>query len=325
MTEPRDILLHLYRGMVVIRLCEEALIEPIISGAIRCPCHLYSGQEAIAVGLCANMTDEDYVFSNHRSHGHFLAKGGRIDALFAEIYGRSAGCSRGRGGSMHLSDPEKGMMGSAPIVAGTVSLALGSALASLIRREHRVSVSFIGDGATGEGVLYEAMNFASLKKLPIIFACENNFYATHMPICECRTGSEISNIAQPFGIASMCIDGNDVLEVYRQTREAIAQCRRGEGPVFIEFTTYRHMGHVGPNDNIQGTLTDIRPKQEIELWLQKDPVTRFEKYLLHTGMATDAELKKMQEAIRKEIDASHRLAMQSPLPGESELLAYVFK
>jgi len=324
-TEPKDILLDLYRGMLTIRLCEEALIEPITSGAVRCPCHLYSGQEAIAVGLCANLTDEDYVFSNHRSHGHFLAKGGRVEALFAEIYGRSAGCSRGRGGSMHLSDPEKGMLGSAPIVAGTISLALGAALASFIRRERRVAVSFFGDGATGEGVLYEALNFASLKKLPMIFACENNLYATHMPICECRNCTDISPVAPPFGIAAVCVDGNDVLEVYRQTREAVEQCRRGEGPVFIEFMTYRHKGHVGPNDNIQGTLTDIRPQQEIEQWLDKDPVARFEKYLLRTGMATDAELKKMQEAVGREVDASHELAMQSPLPGESELLAHVFK
>ena len=182
--------MNLFRTMVRIRMCEESFVDPILSGEIRCPVHLYTGQEAVAAGVCAALENEDYVFGNHRSHGHFLAKGGRMQELVAEIYCRETGCSRGRGGSMHLIDPAVGMLGAAPIVAGTISLALGAALASSIRRG-RVSVSFFGDGATGEGVLYESMNFASLRKLPIIFACENNFYATHMPIRDCRVGSNI--------------------------------------------------------------------------------------------------------------------------------------
>ncbi|MEN6508299.1 MAG: thiamine pyrophosphate-dependent dehydrogenase E1 component subunit alpha, partial [Smithella sp.] len=156
--------------MLRIRFAEESFVDPILRGEIRCPCHLYSGEEAIAAGLCASLNDRDYVFGNHRSHGHFLAKGGSLQELVAEIYCRETGCSRGRGGSMHLIDPAVGMLGAAPIVAGTISLAVGAALASSIRRDKRVAVSFFGDGATGEGVLYESMNFASLRKLPIIFA-----------------------------------------------------------------------------------------------------------------------------------------------------------
>ena len=179
MNYSKSLLEKLYRIMVRIRFCEESFVQPILAREVLCPCHLYSGEEAIAVGICASLNDEDYVFGNHRSHGHYLAKGGGMNQLVAEIYTRETGCSGGRGGSMHLIDVEKGMLGSAPIVAGTISLAMGAALASSIRKDNRVTVSFFGDGATGEGVLYESLNFAALKKLPIIFACENNFYATH--------------------------------------------------------------------------------------------------------------------------------------------------
>jgi acetoin:2,6-dichlorophenolindophenol oxidoreductase subunit alpha len=175
----KKLLKNLYKRMILIRICEESFVEPILSDEVRCPCHLYSGEEAVATGICASLTDRDYIFGNHRSHGHYLAKGGGLKELVAEIYCRESGCSCGRGGSMHLIDPEKGVLGVAPIVAGTVSLALGAALASSIRRDDRVTVSFFGDGATGEGVLYESLNFAALKKLPIIFVCENNLYATH--------------------------------------------------------------------------------------------------------------------------------------------------
>jgi len=167
----KDFLCDLYKTMGRIRYCEESLVDPILSGEIKCPVHLYSGEEAIAVGVCAALEKNDYIFGNHRSHGHYIAKGCDLKALFAEVFGKEAGCSRGRGGSMHLIDPENGMMGSAPIVAGTISLALGGALSSQIRDDKRVTVSFFGDGATNEGVLFESLNFAALKKLPIIFVC----------------------------------------------------------------------------------------------------------------------------------------------------------
>jgi len=284
--------------MLRIRLCEESLVEPIMSGKIRTPCHLYSGEEAVAAGLCVSLTDDDYLFGNHRSHGHFLAKGGSMQEMMAEIFCRETGCSLGRGGSMHLIAPEVGMMGSAPIVAGTISLALGAALAASIRKEKRIAVTFFGDGAAGEGVLYESMNFASLKKLPLIFACENNFYATHLPIRECRKTSEIYRIAEPFCIKTVVVDGNDVLAVYEAGKEAVEQCRSGKGPIFMEFLTYRFRGHVGPDDNIQGSHTDIRPKEEVEEWLRRDPILLFEEYLLDNKLFDIAAL----ENIRKEAE-----------------------
>jgi len=318
-------LINLYRKMLEIRLCEESFVDPILNGEVRCPVHLCSGEEAIAVGVCAELEDTDYVFGNHRSHGHFIAKGGKINELVAEIYGKETGCSRGRGGSMHLIDPEVGMLGAAPIVAGTISLALGAALSSRIRNETRVSVSFFGDGATNEGVLFESMNFAALKKLPIIFVCENNFYATHMPVSECRPDCNIVEIAKPFGIQNSRVNGNDVLEVYEAAKKGIASCRTGQGPFFIEALTYRLRGHVGPDDNIQGTHTDIRPPEEIDLWKKKDPIHNFEKRLLNYGVLSEVEIIEIMNEVNQAVRDAHVLATESSYPQESELNSYVFK
>lgn len=321
----RRLLENLYRTMVRIRLCEESLVEPILKGEVRCPCHLYSGQEAIAAGICACLNKDDYVFGNHRSHGHYLAKGASMFEMVAEIYGREAGCSRGRGGSMHLIAPEIGMLGAAPIVAGTISLAMGAALASSIRQDNRVAVSFFGDGATGEGVLYECLNFAALKKLPLAFVCENNFYATHMPVRDCRVENNIYKIGEPFCISSFEVDGNDVLQVYEIGRTAIEQCRKGLGPVLIECQTYRFRGHVGPDDNIQGDHTDIRPPAEVQSWLQKDPITRFEEYLLNHEMVDREFLQSVWDEVNQEVAQAHALAKQSPLPEPKDLTSYVFQ
>ncbi len=322
---PRELLEHLYRAMVRIRFCEESLVEPIVKGEVRCPCHLYSGQEAIAAGICASLNEDDYVFGNHRSHGHFLAKGGSMAEMVAEIFGCETGCSRGRGGSMHLIAPEHGMLGSAPIVAGTISLAMGAALASAIRQDNRVAVSFFGDGATGEGVLYECLNFAALRKLPLIFVCENNFYATHMPIRECRVENSIYKVGEPFCITSYEVDGNDVLKVFEAGRNAVNQCRNGMGPVFIECLTYRFRGHVGPDDNIQGSHTDIRPREEVESWLQEDPIKRFEDYLLSNRLTDKETLDQINLQAEQEVAQAHLFAKESTLPEEKDLARYVFK
>jgi len=321
----KSFLENLYRTMIKIRLVEESFVEPIVKGEIKTPCHLYTGEEAIATGVCATLNLDDRVFGNHRSHGHYLAKGGSLKKMVAEIYSRKTGCAKGRGGSMHLCAPDVGMMGAAPIVGGTISLAVGSALASKIKKDKRVTVSFFGDGATGEGVLYESLNFASLKKLSIIFACENNLYSTHMPINECRPDSDIYKIALPFDIKSFRVDGNDVLKVYEIAKKSVEMCRSGKGPVFIEFLTYRLRGHVGPDDNIQGTRTDIRPKSEIEKWRKKDPLKKFEKYIIKNKIIAEQELKSIKKEIEKEVITAHNFAKNSPYPKKSELTKYVFK
>jgi TPP-dependent pyruvate/acetoin dehydrogenase alpha subunit len=321
---PARVSVGLYQAMRLIRTVEESFVPPIVDGTIKCPVHLYSGEEAVAVGVCAALETRDYVFGTHRSHGHFLAKGGSVEALVSEVYCRESGCSRGRGGSMHVIDPEVGMLGAAPIVAGTISLALGAALASTVRGDDNVTVAFFGDGATGEGVLYEALNFAALRKAPIIFACENNLYSTHMPIEEIRVPVPIVEMARSLGIACERVDGNDVVAVHDAARAAVAACRHGDGPMFFEFLTYRLRGHVGPNDNIQGTQTDIRPAEEVEHWKARDPLVVLEQSLLGDGTCTRAELDRIDNDILARVERAHAAALISPRPDASELERYVF-
>lgn len=322
---PKKFLKGLYETMLRIRFCEESMVLPIMQGAIRCPVHLYTGQEAIAAGVSAALGKGDYVFSGHRSHGHFIARGGKMNELVAEVYGRSAGCSKGRGGSMHVCDGSIGMLGTVPIVAGTVSLALGSALASKIRKDGKLTVVFFGDGAAGEGVLYESLNFAALKKLPIVFICENNFYSTHLPVSECRPRRHIYEIAKPFGIRTSKVDGNKVLAVYESAKKAADSARKNKGPAFIEFTTYRMHGHVGPDDNIQGHHTDIRSEAEIERWRGKDPVRDLEKFLSGKKVMSEKDMEEIKRSVRGEIKKAHSFARMSRLPAKDELTDYVFK
>ncbi|MBU2563316.1 MAG: thiamine pyrophosphate-dependent dehydrogenase E1 component subunit alpha [Actinobacteria bacterium] len=317
-------LVQLYRQMLRIRFCEESFIDPILQSIIKCPVHLCTGQEAVAVGVCSALEKNDYIFGNHRSHGHYLAKGGDLNKMVAEVYCRVSGCAKGRGGSMHLRDVSVGMLGSAPIVAGTISLALGAALAVKIKREKKVVVSFFGDGAAGEGVLYEALNFAALKKLPIIFACENNLYSTHMSIKECRVSKNIFEIAKPFSIKTWQVDGNNIFKIVEKAKNAVSLCRRGEGPVFLEFLTYRLHGHVGPDDNIQGTHTDIRPLEEINRWLKKDPVLLLKNYLLNKNVVSKSKLRFLETGVDREIKKAHKLALASSFPKKSELNKYLY-
>lgn len=314
-----------YKQMLQIRFCEEGFIEPILNGEIKCPVHLYSGEEAIATGVCSALRKDDYIFGNHRSHGHYIAKGGDIKKMVAEIFGKESGCSRGRGGSMHLIDPLNNMLGSAPIVGGTISLTVGAALASILRGDKRVAVSFFGDGATGEGVLYESLNFASLKKLPVIFVCENNLYSTHMPIREMRLKNDIYKIGKAFNIDTYRVDGNDVIKVYEHARSAVDKCREGGGPIFLEFLTYRQRGHVGPDDNIQGSHTDIRPRSEIQKWLKKDPIIIFEKYLKENNVYNNDDLELIKSEIKSEIEDIFNEVKSHENPKRGELEYYVYK
>ena len=208
---------------------------------------------------------------------------------------------------------------------GFISLALGAALASSIRKEDRVTVSYFGDGATGEGVLYECLNFAALKKLPIIFVCENNLYSTHMPINEIRTKKDVYEIAHPFDIMSVQVDGNDVLKVYDVSKTAVENCRQGKGPCFLEFMTYRFRGHVGPDDNIQGSHTDIRPKSEIEKWMKKDPLTRLESFFNLNGLSQKIDIGRIKTEVETEVRAAHQFATKSNNPDPGELNLYVFQ
>src|SRR3990170_2618135 len=218
-----NVLRNMYVTMVKIRKFEEKVAELLLAPKkeITTPCHLYIGQEAIATGVCSVLKKDDWVFSTHRSHGHFIAKGGSLKALMAELYCKKTGCSKGRGGSMHIASPDHGLLGSSAIVGGTIPIAVGAALAFSMQNKDAVSVAFFGDGAVSEGVFYESLNFASLKKSPVIFVCENNFYCTHLPVSECLADTNIYKKAEAFGIPGIRIDGNNVIEVYKTAKKAV--------------------------------------------------------------------------------------------------------
>jgi len=318
----KQTLISMYKTMSRIRMVEEEIGDLVAKGEIICPCHLYIGQEAVATGVCASLNKDDYVFSTHRSHGHYLAKGGSIKLMMAELYGRATGCSKGRGGSMHLATPEIGLPGSSAMVGGTIPLAVGSALASSMQGINRVSIAFFGDGAVNEGVFYESLNFASLKKLPVIFICENNFYSTHMHISAIQADTEIFKKAGVFKITGLRINGNDIVEVFRAAKKAIDNARKGGGPTLLECITYRWRGHVGTNWDLD---KPIRPKEEVMWWVDNCPLKRLEKFLTGENILSKSQMNEIAKDIQEEIEDAVKFAKESPYPSQSEILNDVFK
>lgn len=320
---PTATLRAMYVTMVKIRKFEERVAELVTPPKeIICPCHLYIGEEAVATGVCSALRKDDYVFSTHRSHGHFIAKGGDIKALMAEFYGKATGCSKGKGGSMHVASSDVGLPGSSAIVAGTIPIAVGVALAFSMQKKDRVSVVFFGDGAAHEGVFYESLNFAALKKLPVIFVCENNLYSTHMPISACLADTNIYKKAEAFAMPGIRVDGNNVIEVFRETKRAIEIARQGKGPTLMECMTYRWRGHVGSYDDLDKGL---RSKEALDYWMNRCPIRALEGFLLNHAVISELEKIQIHESIEKEIEEAVAFAKESPYPDENELLSDVFK
>ena len=304
-------MLRLHRMMVTIRATEDALADEVTKGEIGCPVHLYSGEEAVATGVCDVLRVDDWVYSSHRSHGHYLAKGGDLYRLMAEVYCRSEGCSKGRGGSMHLSSPEIGFPGSSAIVSGSISLAVGTALAFSLKKTNRVAATFFGDGAMGEGVMYESLNLAALYSLPLIFVCENNLYSTHLPISKCLANVRIAPKARAMGVPAITVDGNDVMKVQVAAKRAIAKARRGDGPAFIECLTYRHRGHVGPNYDVEKGL---RSQEELDSWLKRCPICTLEKRMIGSNYATKKELAAITAEVNKLVLSTRQEAKRCGWP-----------
>lgn len=316
---PRSLLWSMYVGMVRIRAFEERAAELVECGEIKTPCHLYIGQEAVAVGVCSALSTDDYVWGAHRSHGHYLAKGGDLRAMMAELFGKVTGCSRGRGGSMHLAAPAVGILGTVPLVAATIPLAVGAGLASKLREDGRVSVSFFGDGATEEGHFYESLNLAALHRLPVVFVCENNFYASHMSLLERRPCDNIVDAAAAHGIPGVRVDGNDAVAVYSASSEAVARARAGKGPTLLECRTYRWRGHVGPAWDLD---VGSNRRNELKEWMARDPIARMRQTLLVLGVS-EAELDQAAVEVRSEVDEAVAYARGSPYPDAGELLEHV--
>jgi TPP-dependent pyruvate/acetoin dehydrogenase alpha subunit len=315
MTEPMW-LLKQWTTMVRIRRAEEAVADLIESGEARCPCHLYIGQEAIAAGVCAALAPADTVWGGHRSHGHYLAKGGSLDRLFAEILGRETGCSGGRGGSMHLLAAEHGVLGTVPIVAGTVPLAAGAAMAYKMRKEPHVAVAFFGDGTLEEGHVHESMNLAALYRLPVIFICENNLYSSHLHWSERRVADNLDRAGDFHSIPGGRVDGNDVEAVYRAASEAVLRARSGGGPSFLECRTFRWRGHVGASSDID---VGVKRRGELGEWILKDPIARVEARLRECGISDWDE-----RAIQREIQAALAGARGASLPPPGRVLDHVY-
>lgn len=298
----------LYENLIRIRLTEEAIAAEYGNQEMKCPVHLSIGQEAAAVGMCAALKDSDVAFSTHRCHSHYLAKGGELKPMIAELYGRKTGCALGLGGSMHLIDERVGMLGASAIVGGSIPLAVGAALKFKMDRLPHVAVAFFGDGASEEGVFHESMNFASLHKLPVLFFCENNFAATASPLEARRPVDNIFEHGKVFGMPGTRVDGNKLVEVYEAAREAVDRARKGGGPSLIEARTFRIMRHVGPEED---KTSGSRTPEEWEQWKQKCPVKQFEALALKSGWLKQSELEKIQTKIQKDLKAAFQFAQES--------------
>lgn len=318
----RDRSIALLERMLLIRRIEERLGEAFKAGELPGGVHLYIGEEAIAVGVCAHLADTDWIASTHRGHGHFLAKGGDPKAMVAEVYGRKTGICRGMGGSMHVADVSKGILGANGIVGAGISLTTGAALAAQLDGKGAVAVCFFGDGAAGQGVLMEALNLGALWKLPLVLVCENNFYSEYTP-SSAVTAGVIAERARPYGIPGFVIDGNDLTEVWTVADAAIQRARRGEGPSLIEARTYRMRGHIEAEAAfLQGG--SYRSQQEIDGWKDFDPIDRFARKLQSDGLLSAELLQGVDERIRARVQAAFEFAEQSELPDPGQVFEFMF-
>jgi len=311
--------LQLYRTMLTIRMVEERLAKSHQRGLIPGACHTYVGEEAIATGVCAHLHEADAVFSTHRGHGHALAKGMEPRQLMAELYGRETGCSRGRGGSMHLFAPEIGMMGTSGIVGPCILQATGAGYSSLIMKTGNVGVAFFGDGAANNGAFHEGLNMATIWKLPVLFVCENNQFATEVPFSSVAGNPSVAARGAAYGIASIEVDGNDVLAVEAVAREAVKRARNGEGPTLIECKTYRTRAHAEG----MGDFT-YRTREDVEQWKAQCPIARLKKHLLDHCLATDAELNAIEQEVAALTETAHEFAERSAYPTAESATTHVY-
>ncbi len=315
----RKTLIDLYTTMLTIRRFEERSYNEFWAGNLFGFVHSYIGQEAVAAGVCAHLTREDRIVSNHRGHGHCIAKGADMKRMMAEIYGKKTGYCKGKGGSMHIADFSIGMLGADGIVGAGLPIATGAAVAAQLEKKGNVAAVFFGDGACNEGEFHEALNLAGIWKLPLLFVCENNRYGVNTPASYAMSAKDITRIPEAYHIGNRVVYGNDVETVYHAAGEAIEFLRKGEGPYFLECQTYRWHKHF-----LSKALEDLRPEDEIEAWKAKCPVATFEARLLERGIATPAEIRSIDEAVLARIDAAVAFAVESPYPQPEDALQDVY-
>ena len=319
-----EFLKSLYFSMKRIRSVEEKIAQVYPDKQIRCPTHLSIGQEAVPAAISKCLTLKDYAVSTHRGHAHYLAKGGNLNAMIAELYGKSTGCSKGKGGSMHLIDTDCGFMGTSAIVGNSIPLGVGLALSLKIKKRKNLSCIFLGDGAIEEGVFYESLNFAVLKNLPTLFICENNFYSVYSPLkVRQPKGRSINSIASAIGSNVAKCDGNDALASYILLKDIVEKMREGDGPWFVEFETYRwreHCGHQFDND------IGYRSQKEFEIWKKRDPIQLLENKMkeIQSGANLEKEIKNISSTINNEINFAFEKAKKDPFPPHSEAFKNVY-
>ncbi len=315
----QDTLLDMYKRMLLIREFEERAGTLMEQNRIPGAVHLYVGEEAVAVGVCTNLTDNDYITSTHRGHGHLIAKGGDIALMYAEQLGKATGYCKGKGGSMHIADLDIGMLGANGIVGGGAPIAMGAAFAARYRDDGNVAVCFFGDGASNEGSFHEAANMAALYKLPLVFVCENNFYGEFTQQPDHQTIKDVAERAAAYNMPGVTIDGMDVTAVYEAAAESIARARRGDGPTLLECKTYRFYDHVGRDFGILD-----RDEDEVASWKARDPLLQARQALFDTGALTEADDQTLLEETRARIDQAVEFAEASDVPDPAVLLDDVY-
>jgi TPP-dependent pyruvate/acetoin dehydrogenase alpha subunit len=320
-THSADELTAWYRAMLRIRRIEEEIERRYHQDQMKTPIHLVIGQEAASVGCCSALRSTDLVYTSHRTHGAYLAKGGDLGRMLCEMHCRINGCVGSRGGSMHLIDKSVGMAGTSAIVGGAVPIATGAALAAKMKREDRVVIVFLGDATTEEGVTAESLNFAALKQLPVVFFCENNFYSVQSPLGARQPPRDIRAWAEAHGMPAVSVDGVNVLAVHDAVRGAVARARAGDGPTFIEVAVYRFRAHGGAGDD---SKTGYRSEAERIAWEAVDPLPLFGEYLTRTGKLDAAAIEIMERDIAAEIAEAFELALASPNPTEEDLYRHVY-
>ncbi|OGA69904.1 MAG: ABC transporter substrate-binding protein [Betaproteobacteria bacterium RIFCSPLOWO2_12_FULL_68_20] len=307
--------LRMYRRMLMIRLFEEQVNDLYTRALMPGLAHLYIGEEAVAVGVCEALRSDDYITSTHRGHGHCLAKGARLDRMFAELLGKEAGYCKGKGGSMHIADPDTGNLGANAIVGGSAGIATGAALTAKRMKTGRVAVCFFGDGAMGQGLLYEVMNMASLWKLPVIYVCENNLYGEYTSNVETLAGDMLTRAAG-FAIRGESVDGQDVRKVHAAATQIVERVRAGAGPAFLVCNTYRFMGHHVGDVNREY----YRSKQEEQLWkTERDPIKLLGDWLGAQNLTDRARLEQLRIEVKSEVEQAVQFALAAPYPGPDKV------
>jgi len=311
---PKKKLVHMYRDMLRIRHFENRVKDLFAAGEMPGFVHLYLGEEAVAVGACSALKDDDYITSTHRGHGHILAKGGEMKYMMAELYGKATGYNKGKGGSMHIAWPKLGILGANGIVGGGIPIATGAAFSAKYRKSGQVAVCFFGDGAASEGTFHESVNIASAFDLPVVYVCENNLYGVGTRQRDVRNIEDIADRGTAYGIPGLVVDGNNVIAVYEAVNEAVKRARNGEGPSLLECKTYRWRTHF------EGEPDTYRPPEEVKAWLKREPIAPYRKELIEQGVIDETKAKQIEKEVQKELEEAVEFARTSPLPNPETAL-----